>query len=120
FNIPLGEGAGMLASYQVLDSRLPLSHLGGNKTQRRRLENYFLKYVRDLYSGGRFTASAIYAPYKGEHFIKDTRGSDFTLEGGGLNLNASFQHILPWGELNAQSAYRFSESDRRGRADLFS
>jgi hypothetical protein len=118
-NFPLGLDAGILAAYQILDSRIPLRHLGGDNVQRRRLENYFLKYARDLPSGDRVTASAIYTPYEGEYFWKDTKDSEFTLKGGGFNVNAAFRHFFPWGELNAQSAYRFSEKRREAKADLF-
>ena len=119
-DVPLTETMGMLLSYSRNESRIPLLLLGETENQYRRNENLFVKYLYRPSEQTRLTLSGNWAPYEGEYFLKNTLESDFTIDGGGLSLNAELVHQFPVAEITLQAGLQQSESSRSAPADLYS
>ena len=116
-NIPLNERMGVLASYRILDSTIPLYHLGETKDDKRRLETYFLKYLFDISADNLLTITSIYTPYEEDRFLQDVKDSAYTRDGGGYVLNSTFRHMFQNSDLELQVAYRWSENSRKAPKD---
>ncbi len=111
-DLPLTERLGLLPAYQLLHSRIPLAHLGGYRDQIRRLENYTLKATSDLSPDDLLDLTAVYSPYRSDHFIPNALGSDFRIEGSGLLSALRYYRFFPAGDLDLRAAYRQSENSR--------
>ncbi len=116
-NLPIGPHMGLFASYRILDSQIPLQHLGASRDQSRRLENFFAKYRIELPGDDRLDLSALYTPYRSKMFLPDGKNSDFTLKGGGFVADAVYRHFFDGGELLLRGAYRRSENSRQAPRD---
>lgn len=117
-DIPLGRRGGLLASYQRSESTIPLRWLGEHKKQRRRNENFFLKYALNLPSGVSLDVTALHAPYRADYFYPDAVDGDITIDGGGSSFATTYQRPLPLGDLRLLAAYRVSENSRRAAPHL--
>ena len=117
FDLPLGRDAGVLAACRLLYSEIPLRQLGGSKTQTRRLENFFLKGDDALANGDLLELSALYSPYRAQMFLAGAVNSDFTIEGGGAALSATWSRTLAAAELDGRLAWRRSRNSRHGPPD---
>ncbi len=113
-DLPLGPGLGLLGAYSRLTSKIPHAHLGGSKSQHRRVENFFVKGSAELSAEDLFEISFSYTPSKAEMFFPDVENSDFDIEMGGATLNAGYRHFFSLGEIQLDSAYRQSENSRDG------
>lgn len=116
-SLPLGGGRGVIGSYSQLRSRFPNRHLDGSRVQRRRLENLFLKGVQQG-TDGRSTLSFLATPYEAENFLPDVKNSDFTQEGGGMQVQLGAERFFTAGTLEVQAGYGWSENSRRAPAHL--
>ncbi|MBW2187849.1 MAG: TonB-dependent receptor, partial [Deltaproteobacteria bacterium] len=67
-----------------------------------------------------FTLSAIWTPYEGEYFLNNTRNSSFTVDGGGVSLNATIEREFDFGKFESILAWRQSENSRRAQNDFYS
>gem|GEM_PF-426840 len=116
-SLPISPSAGLLFSYQVVYSEIPLVFLNTQKDQQRLNENYLLKFVAKPTAAEKFTLQGIYSPYKGDYFTKDTLNSDFTLKGGGGSLLAGYQKKIGEGLLDLKAGVRRSENSREAPKD---
>lgn len=113
-SFPLTEKSGLLTSWRMLDSRIPLPYFLGNKIQRRRQESYFIKYVGDVSADDRLEVSLNSTPYREDLFIKNVQGSDYEVKLEGLALAGEWQHAFTHGEVELSTAYRRSRNLRSG------
>nr|NIQ92836.1 TonB-dependent receptor plug domain-containing protein [Desulfuromonadales bacterium]NIS39241.1 TonB-dependent receptor plug domain-containing protein [Desulfuromonadales bacterium] len=104
-NVPTGQHSGLLASYSIVESEIPLNFLGGSRNQKRELENFFLKYQTDLTTRDTLSATLLYTPYEEKRFYRHARNSDFTIEGGGALVSLAYERFLEIGELQIKGAY---------------
>jgi len=117
-NIPLNDSMGLLASYRIIDSTIPLYHLGETRDDKRRLENFFLKYLFDISPDDVLTISSLYTPYEEERLLQDVKDSDYTRDGGGYVFNTTYRHVFLNSDLELQFAYRWSENSRKAPKDF--
>lgn len=126
-NTPIGPDMGILASYQRLESQIPLSYLGATKEQSRVSENFFLKYGYHISNSSRLYLTGIYAPSKNEYFessltsgsYRSVKDSDYTINGGTYSTTAQFEHDCNAGLLELGIAYNHQKTERDGPQDKF-
>lgn len=111
-SLPVFEKSGLLASYQVVYSKIPLNNFGQIDNQFRKSENFLLKYVTQLSSDQKLTIQALYNPYSGEYFLDRTKDSAFTLNGGGGNVSVEYENQTNHGVLVVTTGLSFSENSR--------
>jgi hypothetical protein len=111
-SFPLTEQSGLLASWQQLDSRIPLPYFLGTRTQSRQQQSYFMKYVGDVSADDRLELSLSSTPYREERFINNVLGSDYVVKMEGLALQGEWKHFFATGEVQVNSAYRRSKNNR--------
>lgn len=118
-DLPLSNKAALLIHHSHLLSRIPLSHLGGEEEQERSLRNLFakLQWEPSLQTG--VTFSALWTPYEGDYFLKDTRHSRYTISGGGVGGGAALKHLVASGLLEVEGSFVRSENSRKAPADYF-
>ncbi|EKE69565.1 TonB-dependent receptor plug domain-containing protein [Gallaecimonas xiamenensis] len=101
----------LLFSASATRSRISELSFNQPKVAKRRSSNFLLKYG---YQGwlDELNLTAVYAPYRSEQFVKDTKDSDFTLDGGGgsLSLEAA-QALGPW-YWRGKASGHYSQSSR--------
>jgi len=111
-NIPLTSNSGLLASYEERRSRIPLLLLNKEEQQSRRIESYFLKYLLEASDTDQLRLTALYSPYAENHFLKNTKDSQFTLHNDAFSLAANYQKEGLAGDTELKAAYHSSQ-DRR-------
>jgi hypothetical protein len=119
-SLPVGNSSGLLFSYQFVYSEIPLVFFNTKKNQHRYIQNYLLKFVSEPTTTDKVTLQAIYSPYEGGYFIRDTMNGEFTLKGGGGSLLASYEKELGSGKLDLRIGFRRSESSRDAAKDFMS
>ncbi len=118
-DIPLGDDMGALLSYRILNSRIPLNHQGQSKSESRRLESFFLKHALYLGDDDLLETTLLYTPYKAERFVRKSRNSEFTTQGGGLALGSNLTHFSSLGEIRVGASLRRSHNKREAPANWF-
>lgn len=114
FSFPLTEKSGILTSWHQLDSRIPVPYFLGSKTQKRRQQSYFIKYVGEVFADDHFEFSLSSTPYREERFDYNVLDSDYVLKMEGLSLQGEWEHFFPFGQLQINGAYRLSTNNRTG------
>lgn len=118
-DIPMGEKMGILLAYSQAYSKIPLLLLGTTENQYRKSENLLIKYLFQPASKTEVSATFLWNPYEGQYFLRDTRNSKYTLEGGGISFNTSLKRQFNWGELESILGWRESENNRRAPGDYY-
>jgi hypothetical protein len=118
-DIPLNDRMGLLLSYRILHSEIPLEYFDGTRDQDRQLQNYFLKYAYTPSSADQIEFSALYAPYQGDYFLKNTMDSDFTLEAGGYHFGLDWQHFFDNLEMRLGASYGWNQNRRKAPANFY-
>ncbi len=116
---PINDHSGMVFDYSILDSDIPLDNLGVRESQSRRSENFFAKYKNVLSDETTLTLSALYAPYEGDYFLKNTKASNYTIKGGGYSLSGKLSNNGTLGESEFMLGIKTSQNSRRGPANRF-
>jgi hypothetical protein len=111
-NSPIGSRMGILASYQRLQSDIPLTHFGTTKDQTRLSENFFLKYGYHITNRTRLYLTGIHAPNENEYFGTG-KNSDYRIESATSSATAQFEKDFVGGswQLNAGFSYLNTEKD---------
>ncbi len=110
---PINDQSGMVFAYSILDSDIPLNNLGISEPQHRMSENYFVKYKNNINDETTLTLSGLYAPYEGDYFLKNTKDSGYSIEGGGGTLNGKLEHSSNLGESDFTLSLKTSSNSRR-------
>ncbi len=118
-NIPLSSNVSLLTSYQIYHSKIPLHHLNETKDQERRNETFLTKMAWDIDQNTSLSGSLQYSPYQGDYFYKNSKNSDFSIEGGGWQADLTFEHHLPLGKLSAKGAAKGSRNNRDAPQNLY-
>lgn len=113
-SFPLTAKSGLLTSWRMLDSRIPLPYFLGRKTQRRQQQSYFMKYVGEISADDRLEVSLNSTPYREDLFIKNVQGSDYEVKLEGIALAGEWKHAFARGEVELSTAYRHSRNLRSG------
>lgn len=111
-NVPVSETSGLLFNYTKLHSDITLLNLADDKNQSRKNENILLKYVYTPHSSTKLRLSAMYAPYEGDYYLKNTVNSNYSLTGGGYKINGQLNHQTSVGELQFNLSFQQSENSR--------
>lgn len=119
-DVPLRDDMGVIISYSQNYSSIPLMLLGDTVNQFRRNENLFLKYQYVVNESTSLTLTGLSTPYEGKYFLKDTLDSKYSIEGGGLSLNAELRHQFSVAEVTVRAGLMQSENSRTAPADLYS
>lgn len=117
---PINPNSGLVSSYSILHSQIPLLNLGQKETQKRSSENFFVKYQNRFAGEKTFSVSALYAPYTSDYFIKSVKDSSFQTQGGGLNLTSRLEYASNAGDSEITLAYKNSNNSRRSPDNFLS
>lgn len=119
-DLPVNETMGFLVAYKTLQSNLELNHLGAERTQRKSLDNYFLKYLWTPDNRRSLEVTGTYTPSEEDFFYENTKDSDLTIKRGGYALNTNYTRQLPGGELNLSGAFLENQNKRTADASYYS
>ncbi len=117
-HLPLSDNIRSIASYRLLQSKIPLKQFGVTKNQERRQENFFFKAVYEPSRHTEIDFSWLYTPYSGTYFKKDYRNSELTLDAGGFQTSVGYRTLLPFASLDIKAAYKESENSREAPAHM--
>lgn len=109
---PLTPRSGILTSWRWFDSRIPLPYFLGTKSETRRQQSYFIKYVSEFSSADSLEISLSSTPYREERFLRNVQDSDYVIKMEGLAAQGLWKHPFSRGEVEVQSAYRRSTNLR--------
>jgi len=112
FDIPLSEDSGLLVSWRVLHSKIPVELLGQREQESRQLQNFFLKHSLVLSGSDLLETTLLYSPYRSRQFVPNSRNSQFTTRGGGLLLGSTLTRFTAGGEWDIKGSFRHSENSR--------
>lgn len=119
-HIPVNDEMRFLFDYSRLESKIPINEFDHKKNQRRRNENFFLKFVATPNAKTELRLAATYAPYQGDYNLSDTLNSDYELDGGGYILDAELNQQTTYGQFNFNVNYQESENSREASKDWYS
>jgi len=119
-DIPINDKMGVLLAYSQEYVKIPLMLLGAEENQYRKAENLFVKYRFQPNDKTDFKLSVICAPEEEQYFIKNTRNSSFTVERGGLSINASLKRVFDFVKVETILGWSDSENSRRSPNGFFS
>jgi len=119
-HLPIEENIGLLIDYSRLESSIPLKEFSGKTVQRRKNENFFLKYLAKPNPTTEVRLSLTHAPYKGDYNLSKTINSDFTLIGGGSKFGAEIKKRINAGELEIIFNLQQSENSREATNNWYS
>ncbi len=124
FDLPLNEKFGILTAYSHTYSKIPLYHFGETKTQRRELENYFMKLAYTPSEQTMLALTFMQAPYAEERFRETSQGSEirnswYELDGNSYRLTAEGRHNFDLGVWELTGGYKYSENKRNAPKDFY-
>ncbi|MCM2264155.1 MAG: TonB-dependent receptor [Desulfuromonadales bacterium] len=119
-DMPLNESMGLLAAYNHLQSTIELSHIGEDRSQDKKLDNFFLKYLWTPDATSSLELTGTYTPSEEDFFYEDTKDSDLTVKRGGYALNANYATRLSGGDLTMTAAYLENENSRTAPPTYYS
>lgn len=118
-SLPLTGKSGLLTSWRLFDSRIPLPYFLTSKAQERRQQSFFVKILSEVSPADRLDATLSTTPYREERFMNNVQGSDYVVAMTGLALQGSWLHSFASGELESSGAYRRSSNERRAPQHFF-
>jgi hypothetical protein len=124
FDIPITEQTGILASYTLIHSEIPLyqiqvpENLIEKQNQFRSIENFFLKSVTHLNDSTKLSFTGSYNPYEAEYFQDETVNSEYTLENYAYSVTSRLEHRAKNAEIEFGLGYSLSTNSRQA-PDLF-
>lgn len=113
-SLPLTAQTGILMSWSLLDSQIPLPYFLTTRTQERRQQSYFIKYVAEVSGDDHLALTVNSTPYRSNLFLQNTQGSDYVVKMEGLAVQGEWKHFFPAGEVELNGAYRRSRNSRSG------
>lgn len=118
-DVPTGDNSGLLCAYQRTRSELTYPYLGGEKDQYRQLENYLVKWSHEFGAGESLDLSLIATPYEANHFLKDTKNSDYQIRNRTFALNAGWTTLLSDTVLEVNASFAKTELARRAAQEMW-
>ncbi len=119
-HLPINNEMGLLFDYSRLWSEIPLNNFDRENNQKRRNENFFLKFVATPDSRTEIRLSATYAPYQGDHYLANTINSDYEIKEGGYALGAALSKIASFGKIDFNISYQETENSRDAPNEWYS
>lgn len=119
-DLPMFEQSGLLASYSMNRSEIPLIHFGETKEQKRQTDNLLLKFTAPIDPENSFSISSVYSKYVDDTFREDTYASDYTLAGEGLLVATELQHQQQDLDANLLAGITYQEDSREGPSSFYS
>jgi len=119
-NVPITKNTGLLASYQLLYSEIPITVVFQPLKLKRKSENFLVKMVSRPTADDTFTAQIIHNPYSGTYNTSDSLNSEFDIIGGGTSATVAYEHDFSFGKLEASVGFRESENSRSAPLNYFS
>lgn len=113
-NIPLTARTGLIASYVYNSSEIPLLHFSEWKNQSRESHTALLKASHNIDGLTYIDATASYSPSYAKYYLKNAKGSDFTINSGGYYGIVNYVKESGGGgslELHADYSYNISKRD---------
>ena len=91
-NIPISDTDGVYIDISKKTSVIPLKHFDKTKSESRNLYNYLAKYSKFFDNNSVLDISLSYSPYEENRFLKNVGLSDYTIKGGGIKGNISYEY----------------------------
>ena len=116
----LREDFGALISYSSVRSKIPLKETSyaTEKTQRRQIDNFFLKGFWLPSDRLTITPSITYAPQSNKYFTPYAKDSTVYMKSGGINLNLNAVYDADFAKIHQTIGYNVMESSRYADVDF--
>ena len=111
-SIPITDDLGLLLSYKLNRSTIPLNYFNGYKDQSRMAQTVFLKGVYNIDGSSFADLTTSYSPNSGDYFIKNTLNSDFEIKGGGVFSSVNYHNEIGDNKIKVHVDYNYSENSR--------
>jgi hypothetical protein len=116
-NVPLTNHAAALLSYQRLYSKIPLRHFLQPRSQHRRLENFFFKYLLHSSADSSLRLTLTSAPYQAQYFRPNYLNSDIKIKREGYQAAVEYRKDFPVASWLFKAGWRASSTERDAPAD---
>ncbi len=120
-NQPLSDNAGLIFAYSRQESKIPYwqNILQKWDNQERLSETYLLKGTWQADSDNRYNLTLMYSPHSSTFVRKNVINSDFSVEGGGYNINWQWLNQNKWADVKTQIAWKNNENTIRDHTDFY-
>lgn len=115
---PINDDQGLVFSYSINYSKIPLTPFIVEETQTRSSENYYLKHVIDISPNTQIQSSFTYAPYRAKLFINKSINSNFIYSSETYALQSGIKSSNYFGELSLNIAAK-NNTDKREAPDHY-
>ncbi len=117
-SIPITDDFGVLLSYKLNRSTIPLNYFNRYKDQSRTAQTAFLKGVYNIDGSSFIDLTTSYSPNHGDYFIKNTLNSDFIIKGGGVFSSLNYHNEIGDNKIKVHVDYNYSENSREAPQDF--
>ncbi len=104
-NLPLSEDTGVLASYQLLYSKIPTQQFGESNNQVRKQENFLLKLTHYLPDNSKITLTALSSPTRSDYFYESFRESNSSIDSQNKSLIVQYENETDAGQFYLNFGY---------------
>lgn len=111
-DIPITSDGGLLLSYNRNWSTIPLKYFTDWKDQSRTTESYYAKGLYNIDGSSYIDLSASYSPHTGTYFIRNTKDSQYDINGGGYFGAINYVNELKTHKITAHLDYSYAENSK--------
>lgn len=113
YNLPINEKSAILTTYSYKNSTTPKSYFTSFKNQTQVSHNFLLKYSYFFDNDAILDITSLYTKYENELFRTYAKDSDFTNEGGGINLKANYEQNYNFGDIKTAFSLSQEKNNRK-------
>lgn len=118
-NSPIFEDDAIYFNTVLKKSIIPLKHFNQPKSESRTSNNFFFKYSKYLEDDSIIDYTFVYAPYEENRFISNVKNSDYTVKGGGLKSNITYEKEFKNFKLDSIFDISYSENSRTAPSNFY-
>lgn len=112
-DIPITSDGGLLLSYNRNWSAIPMKYFDDWNDQERTSESYYAKGLYNISGSSYIDISASYSPYNGTYFIRNTKDSQYKINGGGYFGAVNYVNELESHKITAHIDYSYAENSKK-------
>ena len=112
-DIPITSHGGLLLSYTRNWSTIPLKYFKDWKDQERTSESYYAKGIYNISGSSYIDLAVSYSPHYDTYFIRNTKDSQYEINGGGYFGAINYVNELKTHKITAHVDYSYSENSKK-------
>lgn len=112
-DIPITSHGGLLLSYTRNWSTIPLKYFKDRKDQERTSESYYSKGIYNISGSSYIDLAVSYSPHYDTYFIRNTKDSQYEINGGGYFGAINYVNELKTHKITAHVDYSYSENSKK-------